>query len=218
MSVATPVVDSWDGEARRIYLKQGVTTFHWIEDIYREYIHERATVESLQKWAPLLKADGNNPKGGGKYTPRYVTMLSGTRVVPYDENSLIEVTGEAITDNADIDPDPFDTSTRTQPLKLYITPPASELVLAPEPQYAKIADAILDEQMLEHQQLGSLGAEVQGITETIDDLHDEALGKYVLDPIAKTMTLYRQNGSVLQVFDLTTTTDNVPAFIARIPR
>jgi hypothetical protein len=130
MSVLVPVVDSWDGAARRIYLKEGVTAFHWITDIYHEYRYWRRTVETSHLWAPLMIAAGNNPKGGGKYTPRYITLLSGTRVVPFDENILIEITGEAITDNADVDPDPFDTSTRTNAIKLYITPPASELVKA----------------------------------------------------------------------------------------
>ena len=128
MSVAVPVIDSIDGSLRRIYLKEGVDAFHWIEDIYREVINQRSSDEGLRKWFPFLKADGNNAKGGGKFTPRYVTMLQGCRVIPYDENILIVVTGEAITDNADIDPDPFDTSTRTNALKLYITPPAAEIV------------------------------------------------------------------------------------------
>ena len=77
MSVADPKIDVIDGELRRIYLLEGVDTFHWIEDIYREYINQRASTEALRKWSPLLKADGNNPKGGGKFTPRYVTMLEG---------------------------------------------------------------------------------------------------------------------------------------------
>ena len=142
MSVLAPVIDSYNGETRRLYLKQGIERFHWIEDIYREYINKRAIDESFQKWAPLMKASGNEPKGGGKFTPRYVTLLEGTRIVPYDENILIEVTGEAITDNADVDPDPFDTSTRTQPLKLYITPPAAELVLGGGADPAAIAIAV----------------------------------------------------------------------------
>jgi hypothetical protein len=130
MSVLIPVVGSWNGNTRRINLRQGVTTFHWIDDIYAEYRNWRRTDEESRKWLPFMRAAGNEPKGGGKFTPRYVTLLDNARLVPYDENILIVATGEAITDNADIDPDPFDTSTRTQPLKLYITPPASELVKA----------------------------------------------------------------------------------------
>lgn len=130
MSVSSPVIDHWDGVTRRIYLKSGITSFHWIEDIYKEYRNWRRVDESSRKWLPFMRAAGNDPKGGSKFTPRYITLLDGARVIPYDENILIEVKGEAITDNANVDPDPFDTSTRTQPLKLYITPPASELVRA----------------------------------------------------------------------------------------
>lgn len=129
MSVAVPVIDSYDGAARRIYLKQGLEAFHWIDDIYREYIHHRFMDDVFQKWFPFMKASGNEAKGGGTYTPRYITLLQGTRVIPYDEKILITVTGEAITDNADVDPDPFDTSTRVNPLKLYLTPPAAEIVV-----------------------------------------------------------------------------------------
>ena len=125
MSVSVPVIDYIDGSARRIYLLQGVDAFHWIEDVYREYVDRRAKDDDFRKWSPLMVAKGNDSKGLGKYTPRYITLLNGCRVIPYDENIAIYVTGEAITDNPDVDPDPFDTSTRTNPLKLFITPPAA---------------------------------------------------------------------------------------------
>lgn len=158
MSVVDPVIDYIDGPNRRIYLLQGVSEFHWIEDIYREYIELRSIDEDLRKFLPFLRQAGNDPKGGGKYTPRYVTLLAGTRVVPYDENILITVTGEAITDNADVDPDPFDTTTRTQPLKLYITPPASELVKAADELIA-IQRMAFDEVITVNVESGSSGTE-----------------------------------------------------------
>ncbi|MDA3941862.1 MAG: hypothetical protein PF693_21545 [Spirochaetia bacterium] len=125
MSVANPVVQTWDGANRRIYLKQGITTWNWVDDLYKEYRNERKITEAFRVWNPLLLAKGNEPKGGGKYTPRYVILLEGVRIVPFDENILQTVTGEGITDDAS---DPFDTSTRVQPLKLYITPPAAEII------------------------------------------------------------------------------------------
>ena len=130
MSVADPKVAYIDGEARRVYLLEGVDAFHWIEDIYREVLQMRATDELLQVWYPFMIAKGNETKDpiAGKYTPRYVIMQQGFRAVPFDENILITVTGEAITDNPEVDSDPFDTSTRVNPLKLYITPPAAEIV------------------------------------------------------------------------------------------
>lgn len=50
------------------------------------------------------------------------------------------------------------------------------------------------------------------------DIHDEAFGKWVLNPIAKTMTLYKADGiTILKQFNLTDTQNNVPIFIERIP-
>lgn len=52
----------------------------------------------------------------------------------------------------------------------------------------------------------------------LDDLHDEAFGKWNLDPTAKTLTLYKSDGAtVLKTFNLTTTPSTVPAFIRRTP-
>lgn len=128
MSVASPVIQSIDGLNRRIYLKQGVTEFHPIEDIYKEYRNLRRTDENLRKWEPLIRAEGNINKGAGKATPRYLVLISGTKFVPFDENAQLIVTGEAITDNPDVDSDIFDTSGLTQPLKVYYAPSEAEII------------------------------------------------------------------------------------------
>jgi len=53
----------------------------------------------------------------------------------------------------------------------------------------------------------------------LSDIHDEAFGKWDLDPTAKTLTLYESDGvTPLKVFDLTSTTADVPAFIGRTPQ
>ncbi len=53
---------------------------------------------------------------------------------------------------------------------------------------------------------------------SIEDLHDVALGKWVLNPTAKTMTMYKADGiTVLKTFNLTDTAQKVPAFIERTP-
>lgn len=54
---------------------------------------------------------------------------------------------------------------------------------------------------------------------TLQDVHDEAFGKWTLDPVAKTLTLYKADGiEVLKVFTLGNTQVTVPAFISRIPQ
>ena len=55
--------------------------------------------------------------------------------------------------------------------------------------------------------------------ENITDIHDESFGKWILDPTAKTLTLYRIDGvTVLKTFDLTSTTSIVPDFVRRTPQ
>ena len=129
MSVANPVVHQWNGEERRIYLKQGINAFHWIDDIYIEYRQERRLTEDFRKWSPFMVASGNEPKGGGKATPRLLKLLDDVKVIAWDENIEIYITGEAITDDADNDATLFDNSTRTQPLILNYQPPAAEIIV-----------------------------------------------------------------------------------------
>ena len=130
MSIANPVILSWDGPGRRIYLKQGVTAFHWITDIYIEYRRaRRLETDDLRKYNPFMLASGNEPKGGGKATPRLLKLLEDVKVILWDEAGEVAVTGEAITDNADIDPTLFDNSTRTFPLIINYAPPAAEVIV-----------------------------------------------------------------------------------------
>ena len=96
MSVAVPIVDTWDGPNRIIYLKQGVSNVYPIEDIYHEYRYARRTDENLRKYNPLILAAGNVSKGGGKFTPRYLVLLEGTKIIPFDENNTIYQLGELI--------------------------------------------------------------------------------------------------------------------------
>ena len=54
----------------------------------------------------------------------------------------------------------------------------------------------------------------------INDLFEEAFGKWIIDPINKTLTLYKIDGiTVLKIFDLTEAVLNtVKPYSARIPR
>lgn len=95
------VIDHIDGVSRRIYLHSdtvsaGLTSF---ESFYREYRTLRETVPELQCFAPFLTAEGNLPKGGGKFTPRYIKLLHGCRIVPYNTTHTLLVTFEIITDD-----------------------------------------------------------------------------------------------------------------------
>lgn len=128
MSVISPVVQLWDGANRRIYLKQGVSNFYPIDDIYKEYRHARKTDENLRKYNSLLKAEGNVPKGAGAFTPRYVVLLEGTKIVPFDETLQLNQLGDMITDNPDVDATLYDVSGLTHPKPIFIKPSEAETI------------------------------------------------------------------------------------------
>jgi len=124
------VVDTWDGANRRIYLASGVTEFHPIDDIYREYRNARANDESFRVWEPFMVAIGHEPKGGGKFTSRYLLLLDDgdigqVKIIAFDEGGTIQVTGEVLCENQT---DPFDISGLVNPMVIRYTPPDTEII------------------------------------------------------------------------------------------
>lgn len=129
MTVSTPVIDYIDGSARRIYLKQGVSDYYPIEDVYHEYrTRRREDTDGLRKWEPLLKADGNVAKGGGAFTPRYVVLLDETKIIPYDESLQLNQLGDIITDTPDTSPNIYDVSGLTVAKPIFIKPSEAETI------------------------------------------------------------------------------------------
>lgn len=129
MSVAVPVIDSINGVTRKIFLKQGVSEFFPIEDIYHEYRRRRSLdIDSIRKFEPFLRAEGNIAKGGGKFTPRYVVLLLGTKIVPYDESSRLDQLGEIITDDPDVDATIYDVSGLTTGKAIFLQPSEAEII------------------------------------------------------------------------------------------
>lgn len=94
------MIDHIDGPNRLIYLDASTVnvSIHPI-DIYKAVRELRKTDEDLRKHKSFIRADGNVSKGGGKYTERYVTLLDGTRIVPYDISHVLSITGTLITDD-----------------------------------------------------------------------------------------------------------------------
>jgi len=103
------VIANIDGLNRRIYLSVNTENaeVHPI-DIYKEMRTLRRTDESLRNFDNFLLASGNEPKGGGKFTPRLVKCLLGMRIVPYDSTHTLTITGEIITDEGTGGLDCFD--------------------------------------------------------------------------------------------------------------
>ena len=105
-------LNSIDFAAQRIYLHadtvtQGVDGFLLYDEI-RSYI---ATTAAAQNYSLPIQKQGYLPKGGGNFTPKFVTMLSGWRIVPYDGVShTLVILVELISADGLSDKDVFDRS------------------------------------------------------------------------------------------------------------
>jgi hypothetical protein len=105
-----------------------VGDYYPIDDIYREYRNTRRTDEDLRKFEPLLRAEGNVPKGGGAFTPRYVVLINGTKIVPFNESLQLNQLGDMITDNPDVDPSLYDITGLSVAKPIFIKPSEAEII------------------------------------------------------------------------------------------
>lgn len=125
------LISSIDGPARRIYLGVDSSTADFQPmDIYKEMRALRRTDENLRKYDVFLEGAGYVAKGGGKFTPRYVVCLSGTRIVPYDVTHTLTVIGEIITDEQTAGIECFDKTLLTPGVLVDIDyqPPQVEII------------------------------------------------------------------------------------------
>lgn len=124
------LIASINGVTRRVYLNAaeavgGVLTFHPTVDLYAAYKALRAADESVRPFDAFMAASGNLPKGGGKFTPRFTTLLAGTKVVIPAGITEVNVTGELLTDDGS---KPFDTSLVTGPCIINYQPAEAEVI------------------------------------------------------------------------------------------
>lgn len=110
-------------------------------DIYREVRTLRRTTPELRKYKPFLTGRGADSKGGGKTTERYVLLLDGTRVVPYNVSHVLTVTGTIITDDGQEGVSCFDRAPLSSTTRVDINyiPPQVEVVTISTGDAATIA-------------------------------------------------------------------------------
>lgn len=115
-----PVVASFDGLNRRIYLDGSVAGGSWSPlDVYKEYLAYRRDNHQFRGFSPLIVMKGGEPKGGGKFAPRFLQLLTDGRgittkfVVPDLGPYRTTVEGELATDVPETDPEAFDVSNLT---------------------------------------------------------------------------------------------------------
>jgi len=97
--VYTDVIQCLDLATKVIFINEGVSEYHPVDDIYRETRFHRAFDESLRILDMPVVASGNVSKGGGKFTARLAIFNNGWRIAPANSSHVLKVTGEQITDD-----------------------------------------------------------------------------------------------------------------------
>ncbi len=90
-------VATWDVVGRRFTLHADTRTAGYDPiEAYREWREYARMTPLAQGWPPLIDAEGNNPKGGGLFTPNRALLGDGVRVIPYDSTHTLRQTAEMI--------------------------------------------------------------------------------------------------------------------------
>ncbi len=126
-----PLISYIDGINRDVFLSADTVgeSVHPI-DLYKEMRELRRLDEGLRRFPLFMQAKGSDAKGGGKFTERYVVLLQGTRIIPYNVSHALTIVGTIITDDgqegiACFDRSPLSTTTRVD---INYQPPQVEIV------------------------------------------------------------------------------------------
>ena len=185
MSVANPVIDHLDPSTKRIFLRAGVREYHPVEDIYKEVRMLRRTDEALRKYNPPVTAAGNVPKGGGKFTPRYIILHDGWRIVPDNVTHDLVITGEQLTDDGGSGAACIDKTLLGQDVSVNIDyyPPLAEIILVAagsgvtDDDKADIVARVWDELASQHSPAGSFGEIIKRTEKKVGDAQALILAK-----------------------------------------
>ena len=123
------LVSSVDYVARRIYLS--IATVNTDIDtllIYKEVRTIRRQTPEHQQFKPMIIAGGNVTKiPGQSYTPIYVTLLYGCRIVPYNQQHKLRLIRDTFTDDGSAGRDCFDRTTLTHAVDIDVDFPEVEV-------------------------------------------------------------------------------------------
>ena len=96
-----PVIASVDYVNKRIFLSaETVDNDLDTLDVYREVRELRVISDAHKKFKPMIIAGGNIPKiTGASFTPAYVQLLHGCRIVPYNVTHSLRLIRDTFTDD-----------------------------------------------------------------------------------------------------------------------
>ncbi|MEM9116886.1 MAG: hypothetical protein AAGD09_03275 [Cyanobacteria bacterium P01_F01_bin.56] len=227
-----PLISSINYPARRIAFgidSVGLTEIDPI-DIYKEYRARRQlNTDGGQNFDPLISAFGNQSVGGGERTAEYTNLATGVKIVPFDAEQIITITGFLVSTADELQGrELFDRSTILANVDIDYFPPATKIVevsvssgsgLSPA-QSTQLADLHGRLTVQRATNLDNLDAQVSSCLNPILALVD---GKQAINYTTATFTQKATDGSDRTIFDLFQEDGTTPATgpdnaLVRIPR
>ena len=165
-----PLVSSVDYANKRIYLSaETVGAEIDLIDVYKEVRALRRTNETHRKFKPMLVSGGNLQKTATTFTPKYVQLLYGCRIVPYDTSHNLILIREAFTDDGLVGHEVFDRTAlspttavdidvNVQEVEIRLVSTGGSAVL-PE-DITAIRDAILNAVAVNYNTIGTIGNKI----------------------------------------------------------
>lgn len=205
----------FDGTAKTITVTPGTTILDLRSDVYSAWVWWTALRDN-SKYLYAMRYSGLDPIGGGVFTGDIYFLINGWKLIL--DLTKIKVTGVLYSEDyatayydSNLTPQyPVTVAALVNSVTITQNVVTGDLSTINIPTASQNASALLDTPITTHTSTGTVGG-------AINDLKDEALGRWKLDPVTGTMTLYRQNGTELKVFNLTPTTQHVDAFLERVP-
>ncbi len=146
-----PLVASVDYPNKRIYLSASTADADLDTlAVYREVRALRRTTDSHREFRPIIEAGGNIEKiAGVSYTPAYVRLLYGCRIVPYNGSHSLRLVRDTFTDDGFSGRDCFDRTPLSPSVEVNIDVDFPEIEIrevvisgSTGPTAAEIADAV----------------------------------------------------------------------------
>jgi len=221
---------TFDGPSKLFIAKPGVTSVDVQVDLYSDWKEEILLADNL-KWLEAIRCIGGDPIGGGISAGATYFLRNGWKIRPQEADHQLTITGNLFLDEGETGGLLVPTLGDFTVMVVLARSNIIDTVATGGGDPGVIAGAVWDEPKTLHILPGSMGKEVTDtkslataiyqdvgdISDLATDLHSEAFGKWVVNPVANELTLYREDGSVLQVFQLTPTAATVPTYVARTP-
>jgi hypothetical protein len=95
-----PVVASVDYDLKRVYLDASTVGGQVdMMDVYKEVRALRVSTDSHRNYRPMVLGGGNIQKTATTFTPLFVQLLYGCRIVPYDTSHTLTLIRDTFTDD-----------------------------------------------------------------------------------------------------------------------